>query len=74
MTFLDRLKADHPEIKNDTDRIVRLMCPEDLGYEKRETPCAELETEHYRNACAECWGREIPLQGGEGELSAEDKP
>lgn len=57
MTFLEKLKQEHPEIPEEAiEEIINDSCPEDWNYED--------ESECTRNVlgkpCTKCWNREMP--------------
>lgn len=59
MTFLDKLRKEHPEFVNEKYPGGVALCPEDCGYEEKSV-CAAMESGQFNPAaCMECWDREI---------------
>ena len=60
MTFLDRLRQEHPEFIGEKFPGGVAICPEDCGYEK-STPCGAMTVGEFdASACMACWEREVP--------------
>ena len=60
MTFLDRLRKEHPEFIGEKFPGGVAICPEDCGYEK-STPCGAMTVGAFdASACMACWEREAP--------------
>lgn len=60
MTFLEKLKREHPEINT---QKYNFGCPSNFGYEENLSVqiCAATE-------CIKCWNREIPEEKGETNM------
>jgi hypothetical protein len=63
MTFLEKLKEEHPEAitycKNgDIDYLGIVLCPSEFGYEPKTT--SNDGCDHIGLSCEQCWNREMP--------------
>ena len=55
MTLLEKALRENPQL--DAERIVRYLCPCDLGYEQTPDGCTAA-TECIGKICGACWARE----------------
>lgn len=66
MTYLERLRAEHPGFFSGGGDPVAELCPEDLGYEKKSICRFYKEENDYLSAggetCRRCWEREIEYE------------
>lgn len=64
MTYLEKLRQEHPEFLGGKYPGGVAICPEDVGYEAT-TPCRAMQPgEAYDpSVCMECWNREAPDNG-----------
>lgn len=60
MTFLEKLKIEHPEDVNECVKFDDGHCPDHYKYEK-ESHCSEIGGD-----CKACWNREMPEESNNG--------
>ena len=60
MTILDDFIEKHQDFKGNEQEAVELLCPEDFGYEIKDPECPFTSGKSMREACYDCWHRELP--------------
>lgn len=69
MTYLEKLKQEHPEIPEENiEQIIDADCPDDWGYEER-SECTHCDLD---KPCTKCWNREMPSEARQAEPSCDD--
>ena len=62
MTWLEKYRADHPEL---TDlEIIALHCPPDTDTDGKCPPDIVVDVIAPESACVECWYRKMPEEDG----------